>query len=229
VAQQSVADAQLTSPIEGVVASVGMSVGGTVTANESADAIEIIGTESFEVTGSLTTAQVVQVKVGDPATVTVDGTTGQFSGTVSQVGPVQSSDSSYTYPVVIAFSSTVTGLFAGSSASVAVLVAKAHDVVAVPTSALHTIGTISYVTMITAGKPVRKDVKVGVVGDLFTQVLSGLKVGDVVVLADLSEPVPSSNTDTFGSTGFTGFGGGGFGGAGGATFKVSAGGGGFGG
>ena len=83
----------------------------------------------------------------------------------------------------------------------------------------------------------RKVVKVGMVGDEYTQVLSGLTPGQSVVLADYAEAVPSSNTDTtsFGGLGGLGGGGGFFGGGGfdGGRWHVpgaawSAGGGGFG-
>ena len=60
----------------------------------------------------------------------------------------------------------------------------------------------------------RKVIKVGMVGDTYTQVLSGLTPGQSVVLADYAEPVPSSNTSTLGGFGGGGFGGGGFGGGG---------------
>ena len=117
------------------------------------------------------------------------------------------------------------------------------NVVAVPTSAVETTGTRSYVLEIDKGVLATKVIKVGMVGDTYTQVLSGLSDGQSVVLADFAEAVPSSNTDLtnalggggFGGGGFGGFGGGGFGGArgvGGATFRESpsgAGGGGFGG
>ena len=57
----------------------------------------------------------------------------------------------------------------------------------------------------------RKVIKVGMVGDTYTQVLSGLSDGQSVVLADYAEAVPSSNTDLTNALG----GGGGFGGGGG--------------
>ena len=114
------------------------------------------------------------------------------------------------------------------------------NVVAVPTSAVETTGTRSYVLEIDKGVLTTKVIKVGMVGDTYTQVLSGLSDGESVVLADYAEAVPSSNTDLTnalggggGGGGFGGFGGGGgFAGAGGANFsvsKVGAGGGGFGG
>ena len=50
----------------------------------------------------------------------------------------------------------------------------------------------------------------GVVGDTYTQVRSGLEPGQRVVLADYSDVVPSSNTNTFGGLGgLGGLGGGG--------------------
>ena len=86
----------------------------------------------------------------------------------------------------------------------------------------------------------RKVIKIGMVGDTYTQVVSGLRDGESVVLADYSQAVPSSNTDLTtalggGTTGFGGFGGfgggaGGFaGGAGGFTRTAGGGAGGFGG
>jgi hypothetical protein len=63
--------------------------------------------------------------------------------------------------------------------------------------------------VLSGGKSVEKPIKVGMVGAIYTQVLSGLKLGDSVVLADYAEPVPASNSTTVGGFG----GGGGFGGA----------------
>ncbi len=63
-AQQSLAEGQLTSPINGTVVSVGISAGDTVSADSSTEDIVIIGTKSFEATATLTSAQVPSVKVG---------------------------------------------------------------------------------------------------------------------------------------------------------------------
>jgi macrolide-specific efflux system membrane fusion protein len=163
----------------------------------------------------LTGAQVTQAKVGSPATVSIDGIAKTFRGTVSQVGPVQSTSSGYSYPLVVALPTSSTGLFSGSTATIAITTSEAENVVAVPTSALSTVGARSFVVVMKAGTPTDKPVKIGIVGGVYTQIVSGLSVGTSVMLANLSEPVPSSNaTTTFGGGG--GFGGGGFGGVGGA-------------
>ena len=161
-----------------------------------------------------------------------------LDGTVSQVGPVQSGDSGYTYPVVVSLPESASGIFSGSTADVNISTGAVSHVVAVPTSAVQTVGSVSYVEELDKGVLTRKIVKVGMVGDEYTQVLSGLSPGQSVVLADYAEPVPSSNTETNtfggglgglgGGGGFVVGGPGGFGGAG--NFKVQrVGGGGFGG
>jgi multidrug efflux pump subunit AcrA (membrane-fusion protein) len=214
-AQQALSAAQLTSPIAGTVASVGLSVGDTVSAHSTTSDIVIIGTHSFEVAGTLTSSQVSSVKVGFRADVAVDGTNGSFEGTVSQVGPVQASTSGYSYPVVVVLPASATGLFAGSTADMSIMTQHATNVLAVPTSAVQTEGTRSFVLQMSSGTPERTVVKVGIVGGVYTQVLSGLHRGTTVVLANLSTPVPASSTTVTG--GFGGGGGGGFGGAGGFT------------
>ena len=215
VAEQALAEATLTSPISGTVVSVGTNVGDTVSADSSTAVIVIIGTQSYEVAGTLSSAQVPSVKVGDTAGVQVDGIGGTIDGTVSQVGPVQSGQSGYTFPVVVALPSSATGLFTGSTANIVIATGAVGNVVAVPTSSVQTRGSRSFVEVLSSGTPTAKLIKVGMVGDAYTQVLSGLTPGQSVVLADYSLPVPSSNTNTFGGFGASGFGGGGFG-AGGA-------------
>jgi RND family efflux transporter MFP subunit len=221
-AQQSLSNAQLVSPIAGTIASVGISVGATVGANSSTDAIVIIGTQAFETTATLTSSQVTSVKVGDTANVLVDGATNSIAGTVSQVGPVQSSNGTYSYPLVVSLPTSATGLFTGSTATISVITSEEKNVLAVPTSAVNTTATGHYVLVLSAGSLVEKTVKVGLVGYTYTQVISGLNEGDSVVLADYAEPVPTSNTATVG--GFGGFGGtGGFGGGAGRFTAVGGG------
>jgi hypothetical protein len=77
------------------------------------------------------------------------------------------------------------------------------------------------------GQLTRKVIKVGMVGDTYTRVDSGLSPGQSVVLVDYAEAVPSSNTNTNlgnvlggGGGGFFPGGGGFFPGAGNGTFDV---------
>jgi multidrug efflux pump subunit AcrA (membrane-fusion protein) len=226
-AQVSLANAVLTSPISGTVAVVDLAAGQSVSAGSTTASITVINSGSFEATASLTSTQVAQVKVGDTALVTVDGVNGTLSGTVSRVGPVDSSSSGYTYPLVVALPAGAHGISGGSTAQVQVVLHQVTYALAVPTSAVHTTGVnVSYVLVLKGGHETRTTVSVGAVGSAYTQITSGLEPGMTVVLADLSTPIPaSSNTTTGrfggrtlpgGGTGFTG-GGGGFARAGAAA------------
>ncbi len=231
-ARQSLNEATLTSPITGTVVSVGISMGDTVSADSSTEVVTIVGTSSYEVQATLDSSQVPSVKVGQSAAVEVDGVDGKLAATVAQVGPVQSSTSGYSYPVVVALPATSRSLHPGSAADVTIATGQVAHVVAVPTSAVQTAGSTSYVLEFEKGALTRKVIKVGMVGYEYAQVLSGLSLGQSVVLADYAEAVPSSNTNTnttgglgglLGGSGSGGFSGGGFpgGGSGGFTPRIS--------
>lgn len=203
-AKQALADAQLTSPLSGTIASVDLSPGQSVAAGDTSDAITVINTGTYQVTASLTSARSTQVHVGDKAIVSVDGITGSIDGTVSRVGPVDTSDSGDTYPLIVALSAGAHDIAAGAAAQAQVVLRQAQDTLVVPTSAVSTSGTHdSYVLVLQAGEAVRRRVAVGVVGAIHTQITAGIAEGTRVVLAELSEPVPSSSTNSLGG----GFGG----------------------
>ena len=120
---------------------------------------------------------------------------------------------------------------AGADAQLTVDLHSVNSAVVVPTSAVHTNGTTTYVLVRKGASEQEQRVTVGVVGAVYTQITSGLSRGTMVILADPSTPVPSSNTQTttgagvFGNTGtgaggairaFTGGGGGSVGRGGGA-------------
>jgi hypothetical protein len=83
---------------------------------------------------------------------------------------------------------------------------------------VQTVGTTHFVTEYQNGTTSRARVTLGTVGDILTQITTGVKPGATVVLADLNLPIPASSATTTGRTGLGGaggLGGGGFGGAGG--------------
>ena len=100
------------------------------------------------------------------------------------------------------------------SASVSVVINQVVGVTTVPTSAVHTTGAGSTVTLFVNGKPDPVAVTVGASDATLTQILSGVKVGDEVVIATITSTIPSSTTGTGRSLTGGGFGGGGFGGGG---------------
>jgi hypothetical protein len=127
-----------------------------------------------------------------------------------------------TYPVTVTLGSAVAGLRPGMTANVTVVTASRVDVLSVPTAAIDTAGGASTVTVVSGGKDVSREVITGLEGDSSTEITSGLRAGDVVVLSTGRSGVTSANTGASrtgssgggaGLGGGAGFGGGGFGGA----------------
>jgi HlyD family secretion protein len=204
-AQAALADAPLVAPIAGTVAQVDLTAGQAVSAGSTTDVITVVSAGSLELSASLTSAQSTEVRIGDPVDVTVAGASGTLHGTVSRVGPVDDSDGTFTYPLVVALPAGSHGIAAGSDAQAQVVLHQVDRTLAVPTSAVSTTGAgQSSVTVLVGGREERKRVSLGVVGTTYTQILSGIEQGETVVLADLATPVPSSSTAT---NGFGGVGG----------------------
>ncbi|MEV6605049.1 HlyD family efflux transporter periplasmic adaptor subunit [Kutzneria sp. NPDC051319] len=207
--QQNLAAASLVSPIDGTVAQVDLASGQSASANSTTAKIVVIGTGGNQVTTSVNDNQVGQVKPGQPATITPDGAGKPLTGKVVAIGALASTTTGGAsgFPVTISLDGGGTALFAGSTATVAITLGSAQAAVTVPTSAVHTLGATSFVTTLVDGTPASKRVTVGVIGATVTQITGGINAGDEVVLADLSQALPSATTGA-GARGLTGGGGG---------------------
>ncbi|WP_131796290.1 efflux RND transporter periplasmic adaptor subunit, partial [Candidatus Protofrankia datiscae] len=209
VAQQSLDQARLISPISGLVAAVNIAPGQSVSAGSSTATIVVLNPDAMQVTTTVSDSDLAAVKIGARARITPDGTSSPLTGTVVAVGllPAAStasggtasagssgSSSGAAYPVTIGLNDDGGKLFAGSGAAVAIVTASATDALAVPTSAVLRIGNRYVVSVLRDGRATSVPVRVGAVGTAFTQVTSGLSEGDQVVLADLNAPLPTGNT-----------------------------------
>ncbi|MBC6466425.1 efflux RND transporter periplasmic adaptor subunit [Actinomadura alba] len=146
--------------------------------------VELADLSRLQVKGAFTESDTTKLKVGQEANVSFDALTG-----VTATGKVTAIDTSPTtsnnvvqYNVTIALTTKPSGLRLGQTSSVEVAVARATDVLYVPTAAVRTAGGQSTVTVLQNGKQVVKTVQVGVKGDTGTEIESGLNEGDTVVI-----------------------------------------------
>lgn len=196
VAEQSLAQATVVSPIAGTVQALNLAVGDTVTAGSSTATIVVVGDGGYEVSTTVTVDDLSDLTVGQRATVTPDGSDEAVDGEVVRIGvTATSSGSSTSYPVTIGLTDAADDLRSGSIASVSIVTDDTADATAVPTSAVTVNGNTSIVTVLEGGEPTTAVVQVGVMGDVWAEIADGLEVGDTVVLADLDQPLPTSATD----------------------------------
>jgi len=221
-ARTALADATLRSTIAGTVASVDLAVGDQVSgstngsqqaASSSSDAstaqIVVISTDEFVVNASVGASDLASVKKGLQAQITPTGSTEPLFGTVSSVGLVAESSTtgSSSFPVVIAVTGKVSGVYAGSSAEVSIIVKQLQNVLTVPTAAVRNNNGRTSVTVVKNGRQRPTPVTVGAVFGQQTQITHGLSAGDQVLVTT----VRLRSTTDGGTGGNGGFGGGGCG------------------
>lgn len=196
VAVSALGQAAIVSPIDGTVSSVGLAVGDEVAAASDTATIGVDGGKGFEVTAVVSVEDLPDLEVGQSATVTPDGMDTSFEGEVVNIGVTSSTEgASTTYPVTISLSGDLEGLRHGSVTSVSIVLAGGENVLAVPTSAVHADDGGHSVSVLADGEVTDVDVEIGAIGADWTEVSSGVEAGDVVVLADLDEPLPGSATE----------------------------------
>ena len=190
-AQDAVDNATLRAPFTGTVSAVGYAVGDVAgsggnqpaaDSSSSSSAITVISPHKLLVEAEVSASDVSALKKGMQAEITPTGGGEVVYGTVTEVGRIASASDSGAaqFPVTVSVTGTPSGLYPGSSASVAITTKQATDVLTVPTPALHSANGSTYVYLVSGKKRTRTPVTIGTAYGAQTEVRSGLKVGDIV-------------------------------------------------
>jgi macrolide-specific efflux system membrane fusion protein len=184
----------------------------------------------LDLTVPFSESDIGRVKVGQPATVTINALPDEELGArVDSIATLPTSNGGVvSYDVTFRLEQSAPGARPGMTATARVVVSQASGAIDVPSAAVSGRGGASTVTLARGSRRVVQPVVTGVVGDSTTQVLSGLKAGDQVAIR-VAPAISSATTTAGGGRGLGGGGGlGGFGGGGGG-FRRGGGGGGAGG
>lgn len=179
--------------------------------SSSSGFMEIADVGKLQIEGDFTEADTTKLKVGQAATVSFDALSGTTAtGKVTAIGlSPTTTDNVVKFPATISLTDVPSGVRLGQTATVEITVAKAEDVLYVPSAAVRTAGGQSTVTVVRNGEQSSVTVEIGVKGDQGTEIKSGLEEGDQVVVTSTSG---SGTSGTTGRQGFPGGGGPGMGG-----------------
>jgi len=179
-AEDALEGATITAPIAGRILAVSGKVGSQV--NAGSTFITLAGTSNMQIDADFPEADADNLKVGQTASVTLADQEGKtFKATVVEVDPTGTSDGTMVrYGVQLAFAGAgePQNLLVGQSATVAVTTGSKADVLRVPTSAVHDVAGATG-TVLEGGARVK--VGIGLRGDQYTEITSGLAEGDEVV------------------------------------------------
>jgi multidrug efflux pump subunit AcrA (membrane-fusion protein) len=212
--QRQLDSTTLTAPIAGIVAQVNVKAGQAVTAGSATNAIVIFTPGAYAVTGTVSDSLVNLVAVGQAAQVTPAGSTQALMGKITSIAPAATISSGVaTFAVTAQLTDTSNSIRPGISATVNIVLNQVVHVLTVPTSAVRTTAAGSTVQVLVNGVPKSVAVQTGASDPTRIQIVSGLQLNQVVVIAVVTSSVPSGNGSSV--LGGGGRGGGGFRGPGG--------------
>lgn len=176
-AEDNLEGTTIVAPIAGRILAVSGKVGSQVSAG--ATFLTLADVFDMQIGADFPEADADRLAVRQKAVVTLADRAGtEFTATVVQVDPVGTNDGTMVrYGVVLSFDEAPEDLLVGQSAAVRVTTGSAGDVLRVPSTAVHDVAGQS--------GTVRKDgrdvtVGVGLRGDRYTEITSGLAEGETV-------------------------------------------------
>jgi len=191
IAEANLGYATITAPMGGVVASVSTQQGETVTSGSAAAQaptfVTIIDLTRLQVDAYVDETDIGKVHVGQEATFSVDAFPDkEFSGKVTAIYPkALIQQNVVTYDVVIAIDNREGLLRPDMTTNTTITVAKREKVLAIPNQAVRREDGDRVVFLQDGDRLVRRPVKTGWKDKTYTEVLSGLKEGDRVVVGEL--------------------------------------------
>lgn len=198
-ARQALTLASIISPIAGTVTDVGFRIGdriGSVAggvgaapvgagATEASGRIVVQDLSDLDVRATASEIDIVSLTIGQSATVTFDALTGLAIGaSICDLGRTGSTSQGVVeYPLTLCLTSADERLRAGMSANVSIVLARADDVLVVPSPAVRTLDGRSVVRVLQPDGAIREvEVQVGISSGTRLEIRSGLAEGDRVVV-----------------------------------------------
>lgn len=229
-AREQVQKLVLTAPIDGVVSDINVGAGDVVRgAGAAKDAtggglMKIAGEDRMQVVIPVDELDITKVRKGQGAEVSAGAVPGKvYRGEITDIaGSGQSQNGVATFDVTVGVEEPV-GLLPGMTAEVAILTAEKDNVLRVPSEAVVFAGNRTLVRVVAADdEMVPRPVEIGLRTERWTEIVSGLEEGELVVAA-----TAEGMTGPGGAGGGTEFGRGmgpGFGGFGGGVMRIRPGG-----
>jgi multidrug efflux pump subunit AcrA (membrane-fusion protein) len=181
--QAKLAGTVITAPVAGRILSIGGVIGSTASVSSSGF-IVLAGTNDIAVRAQFTEAEIAKLAVGQSAKITMPNLANQeFTGTVLQIDPAGTIATRLVrYAALISFDKLPETLLFGQTANVAVITSSATNVLYVPATAVtKRNGSTATVIVHNQSRNERRTVQIGLRGDVYTEIQSGLTEGDEVL------------------------------------------------
>lgn len=196
----------ITSPIDGVITSLNVSVGDYVRAESSL--AKVVNNYDVEFQIDVDELDILDVKIGQEVKVTIDAISDTekepMIGTVSEIALEGTSMNSVTtYPVTISLEGN-DSIKMGMNCSAEIIIESKENILTIPVEAVSTREDKYFVTL---EDGTEKEVETGIYDEDNIEIVSGLEEGQSVILPQLVKGTSSTSNENKGNNSFGGFGG----------------------
>lgn len=199
---------QIISPMNGVVVSVPVSVGQTVNSNQTSPTIvQVADLSRMLIKLEISEGDIAQVKVGQQVTFsTLAEPERQYQATINSVDPAftKLTDNNYTessgnteavyFYANLLVDNADNSLKIGMTTQAQITIANREQVLTIPNTVIKKRGKGHYVSVLENGVAVEKAIQIGLSDSQSTEVLSGLKEGEQVIVTQRSSNEQISST-----------------------------------
>ncbi|MGQ9492811.1 MAG: efflux RND transporter periplasmic adaptor subunit [Anaerolineae bacterium] len=203
-AKLRLADATLVAPFTGTVLSIGAEIGELVSA--ATPVIVLADLEHHYIDASVDEADIGLVQAGQDAVITLDAfPDARLTGRVTRIHPLGTvSQGVVSYAVEVEVASTDVAIQPNMTAIVDIVVARKEGVLVVPNRAVKRDSAARYSVEVFTGNTVeQRSVTIGLSNELVTEIVSGLREGEEVVVYAPRRNVLEQFTSPFGFGGRT--------------------------
>jgi len=193
MAKVELTKARIVAPFDGIVADIFINEGQQLSAMTYANpAVCLVDPSEIKMDGMIDEIDVSNVELGQEAVITLDAlpdkeVTGKMTF-ISQVGTVRAGVVSY--KTIITLENPDEELRDGMSATADIMVESRENALLIPNRAIQSSLDSPWVEVIAGEQIEKRQVILGLTDDVYTEVLSGLEEGEMVVLPPVTPRLP---------------------------------------
>lgn len=188
-ARRQLERATLTAPFDGTIVALNIEVGQVAGAAIPGGAIVLADLSDLHLDLTVDEVDVVRLREGMPVEISLDAQPGRtFQGHITSIAPIATeSGGAATYRVRVVLDDRDPVLRAGMSATVEIEVERRENVLLVPNAAVRRDRETgrAFVNRIVGDRVEEVEIRLGAQGETESEVLDGLKEGDVIALGEV--------------------------------------------
>lgn len=185
--QQAVDDLAVTAPIDGKLSGFSVKVGDKLAAAAQLGKVADYGAMEMKI--SVDELDIAKMQAGQPVTISFDALPGKrYEGKVAKIaleGTVRNDIATFDVTVQI---QNPAGILAGMNGQAEIAIAERQNVLAVPASAVRTVGGHTTVQILKDNTPTSVDVQVGLRTSSEVEIIAGLTEGEKVITTTVRPP-----------------------------------------